>query len=286
MYRKRFGNSVACCLAFAIGAIAPTGLLGQSTASGVVVDTSGISTELSQMRTDANMFAAYYVRGLGISIVTKDFRTSTDLVGEIEQWFFFSQFTSLERQGDTLQLHLKDGSSVRGRSGIAMFVRGAFPLGEFSVKLEDLRSLTVKNSAAPPEDKKRGGRRGTLELRDGTTMIMNDLVMIRTASTRYTDNVWADPIMWMQVTRGQASVKMTIPFEKISMIAFDKPVVGGRGDKMTLTLMDGTVFSGTCGGGDPLEPCNALTGSTGTALTWIRSKGCALGHVIRTIRFE
>jgi hypothetical protein len=271
-------------LAIIIILIAPTGLLGQSTAAGVVVDNSGISTELSPMTTDASTFAGYYVRGLGISIVTKDFRTPTDLVGEVEQWFFFSQFTSLERNGDILQLRLKDGSSVRGRSGIAKFVRGAFPLGEFSLKLQDLRSLTVRNSAAPPEVEKRGGRRGTLELRDGTTMIMNDLVMYRTISVRYSDNVYPEPTMWMQVTRGQASVKTKIPFEKISTIDFDKPVV--RGDKMRLTLVDGTVLSGTCGCDGPLEECTDLAGSTDTALTWIRSSGFGLGYVIRTIRFE
>jgi hypothetical protein len=287
----KVGLTVSAVLCWSSRALCQRGV------TATITDTAGVSTEVSELESDQKRFATYDVDGSGFQITTKEFPISRrffpgELGGSVVRWVYFSKLASLTFDAKrNATAELRDGTSMKGKVVEWWAVRGKLASGTFELQLSKVNSLKVTNAPAPPETVTEGSR-AVVELRDGEQLTLNDPAMYQVVDSGYV-NVpsykYMDRLIWIQVKRGQGSVKMEIPFERIASIQFERPAVTAGGfegyAKIKVSLADGSVLSGACGGDGERERCNALAGVTADGPVVIDGNKFGLGYALSSVTF-
>ena len=248
--------------------------LSQNLVTAVIVDNNGIKTELYSLESNSDDFQSYIGsiwNGEGFAIRTKKF---TEGGFGIVRCFFFWQIAKVKWENpETITIELKDGSTVNGQTTYGLEFSCKTSFGDFKLKAEDCKSLTIKEFPQKTV-REEGGKAGALELRDGEKIQFTNFVIYRSHALE----------LMIKTKRGLATIINRIPLEKISRIDFcEQELANGFG--LTLTLFDGSTIAGICGEDPDIKNFDTIFGFTNGSPFLIESPS-GLGAFIRVISLK
>ncbi|MGD0580219.1 MAG: hypothetical protein ABSC08_14970 [Bryobacteraceae bacterium] len=262
-----------------------------------IVDTTGVQTEVTELKSCQSEFGGLFLDQDGFSVVVKKFKLrGNEAAATCERWLHFDEVAQFTMVGSKLTIELKTGETVTGslpesyETGICEW-RGKWTQGDFVLSSDKIKSVTFhgtsERQAVPSK-----GPDATITLRDGAIMKAQDVRRHCIVSSGYINVPASDEhfvTVWIEYKRGAGVVKTELPFSQVKLIAFDRPVVTtqsyGEGDSCKITLRDGSVLAGHCSGeGQSGEFHGLVWRVNGTHFAiWT---GQSMGFAVQSIQFS
>jgi len=257
----------------------------------VVVDKSGVKTELISLMSNVQYFTGYKVGGKGIVINIKDFLIPNCSFGGYYHIFVpFNQIREVVLiKGNRFKIELLNNKFVEGE--IDDVINGNCTLGSLSLSFYEIKSLRIINyeeiTIVP-----QSGKDGQIELRNGFKINSANITRYYCVPSKYLnvlDDYYCDTYLWMEVEHGQGKLKIKKPFDEIKIISFDKVTADkygySAGESVTVTLKDGSVLHGqVCDRFNYEERFNTICGISDSFIFEVNGQG--LGWAIKSIIFN
>ncbi len=250
---------------------------------GVIVDTAGVQTEVTDLTSDVGSFGGSWFGAQGLSVTVKEFKPPFGDIPRYSRWLYFDQIDSLSvAEGGTAAIRLRTGATITGALRSPSVLRGNWTGGQFELSVDKVKSLTVRGAVKRPVVPVQGPK-ATIVLRDGTTLKAEDVrrhcyIMSGYVNVAGRDEHYAS--VWIRYKRGEGFLRSEVPFERIRQIAFDTSP-GALPCKVS--LQDGSVLSGECSAaGGSSTPFQGLTGRLDIGPFFIEGN---VAHAIQVIRF-
>jgi hypothetical protein len=263
-----------------------------------IVDTAGVQTEVTELRSCEHEFEGLQLGPEGFSIVVKEFKRLplNEVAATYRRWLHFDEIDQLGVAGSKATIRLKTGETVTGslpkvyEAGVCEW-RGKWTHGDFVLSPDKIKSVTFRGAgerqAVPFK-----GPDATITLRDGAILKAQDVRRRCIIGSGYINVSASDAhyaSVWIEYKRGAGGVKTELPFSQIKYIAFDRPVVTTHsyeeGDSCKVTLRDGSVLAGRCSGeGDSGKFHGLIWRVSGTHFSiW---GGESVGFAVQSIQFS
>jgi len=240
-----------------------------------VVDTAGVTTEITDPTTTLSDFGGLPYGSVGLAVDVKEFTPwgSRGLTATYKRWLFFDQIESLSfGKAQTVTARLRTGATLSGKYGFtyaAPDLLGKSSDGQFELGLEKVKSVTFRGTGKKP-DVPVEGEAAIVTLRSGEVLRAEDVRRYCIIPSRYinvSDHDEHYTSVWIKYKRGEGTVKKEIPFKQIKEIAFERPApppssADDHGPRCKISLVDGSTLSGACIGDDSHERFEYLVGRT------------------------